>query len=112
MLFDGHSNKKTPYKSLISCAWYCDFLMRFLGCRSETQFTFCGGCGFVTWAEHSGFGDGEKIEYSGPLYESMKVSADEIKNPKAVRYGWEKVPDVNLFNQAGLPASPFRTDVE
>jgi sialate O-acetylesterase len=30
----------------------------------------------------------------------------------AVRYGWANVPDVNLFNRAGLPASPFRTDVE
>lgn len=104
---------------------------------------------------------GEKIEYSGPLYQSMKVdrgtiqlsfthaggglvakdgdlkgftiagpdkkfvpakavikgdkvivSADEVKSPKAVRYGWENVPDVNLFNKADLPASPFRTDVE
>lgn len=104
---------------------------------------------------------GEKIEYSGPLYESMKVnrdsielsfkhiggglvakdgelkgftiagadgkfvpakaviqgdlvvvSAEGVKSPKGARYGWENVPDVNLFNQAGLPASPFRTDVE
>ena len=104
---------------------------------------------------------GEKIEYSGPLYESMKadkekiilqfkhigtgliakdgplkgftiagkdktfvpakaeiqgstivVSADGITDPTAVRYGWANVPDVNLFNQEGLPASPFRTDVE
>ena len=104
---------------------------------------------------------GEKIEYSGPLYESMKVengkiilhfrhtgsglvakdgplkgftiagkdktfvpakaeiqgntvvvSADGIADPIAVRYGWDNVPDVNLFNLEGLPASPFRTDVE
>jgi sialate O-acetylesterase len=103
---------------------------------------------------------GEKIEYSGPLYESMKtaggkaeisfghiggglvakdgdlkgftiagadgefvpakaeiksdkvvVSAEGVSNPKAVRYGWENVPDVNLFNKEGLPASPFRTDL-
>jgi sialate O-acetylesterase len=104
---------------------------------------------------------GEKIEYSGPLYESMTaadgqitlrfkhvgggliakdgelkgftiagedknfvpaqakingssviVSAEGVANPKAARYGWSNVPDVNLFNQEGLPASPFRTDVE
>jgi sialate O-acetylesterase len=104
---------------------------------------------------------GEKIEYSGPLYESMSandgkiilnfthaggglvakdgplkgftiagedhnfvparaeiqgstiiVSAEGLTKPKAVRYGWANVPDVNLFNQAGLPASPFRTDVD
>ena len=35
-----------------------------------------------------------------------------IKKPVAVRYGWSNVPDVNLFNGEGLPASPFRTDTE
>jgi sialate O-acetylesterase len=34
----------------------------------------------------------------------------DMAEPKAVRYGWDNVPDVNLFNQEGLPASPFRTD--
>jgi sialate O-acetylesterase len=104
---------------------------------------------------------GEKIEYSGPLYDSMtakdgkiilsfkhvggglvakdgelkgftiagedkkfvpaqakiqgstiEVSAEGVTDPKAVRYGWENVPDVNLFNKEELPASPFRTDVD
>ncbi len=104
---------------------------------------------------------GEKIEFSGPLYQSMAakgdkialsfthtggglvakdgelkgftiagadgnfvpakavikgsniiVSAEGVAAPKAVRYGWANVPDVNLFNQEGLPASPFRTDVD
>jgi sialate O-acetylesterase len=32
--------------------------------------------------------------------------------PNAVRYGWANVPAVNLYNQQGLPASPFRTDVD
>lgn len=104
---------------------------------------------------------GEAIEYSGPLYDSMKVdsgkiilqfkhiggglvakdgplkgftiagadkkfvpakaeiqgdtivvSADGITEPIAARYGWANVPDVNLYNKEGLPASPFRTDLE
>jgi sialate O-acetylesterase len=104
---------------------------------------------------------GEKIEYSGPLYQAMKakgnkiavnfthvggglvakdgdlkgftiagadgkfvpakaeikganviVSAEGVTDPKAVRYGWANVPDVNLFNKEGIPASPFRTDVD
>ena len=104
---------------------------------------------------------GGKTEFSGPLYQSMKISGDkagitfthtgkgllakdgdlkgftiagadgnfvpaiaeihnnavivsskDVPEPKAVRYGWANVPDVNLFNQDGLPASPFRTDVD
>ncbi len=43
---------------------------------------------------------------------SIVVSAEGVVDPKSVHYGWEKVPDVNLFNQEGLPASPFRTDVD
>jgi len=102
---------------------------------------------------------GEKIEYSGPIFEGAEFSADAItlrfshlggglvapggvlkgftvldaqgvahpakaeiqgdavrvsttgiSNPKAVRYAWAHVPEGNLFNRAGLPASPFRTD--
>lgn len=40
------------------------------------------------------------------------VSASQVQHPVAVRYGWDYVPDVNLFNKDNLPASPFRTDVE
>ena len=43
---------------------------------------------------------------------TVVVWSDEIASPVAVRYGWANVPDVNLFNQEGLPASPFRTDCE
>jgi len=102
---------------------------------------------------------GDKIEYSGPLFASLKidgnravisfthtgsglmakdgdlkgftitgayqkfvpakaeivgdtvvVSSAEIPVPVAVRYGWDNVPDVNLYNKEGLPASPFRTN--
>jgi len=40
------------------------------------------------------------------------VSDKNIKKPVAVRYGWSNVPDVNLFNGDGFPATPFRTDPE
>lgn len=102
---------------------------------------------------------GERLEYSGPAFESFKVqggkaalrfthvagglvakggplvgftiagadnqfhparaqirgktvvvSNEAVPNPVAVRYGWANVPEGNLFNKAGLPASPFRTD--
>ena len=103
----------------------------------------------------------EKVEFSGPLFQSMKikghqvslrfthvdgglvakggplkgftiagtdkrfvpaqakiagdtivVTSDQVSAPVAVRFGWSNVPDVNLYNQAGLPASPFRTDMD
>ena len=38
------------------------------------------------------------------------VSSPEVENPVAVRYAWEADPVCNLYNAAGLPASPFRTD--
>ncbi|HWB52786.1 MAG TPA: sialate O-acetylesterase [Tepidisphaeraceae bacterium] len=38
------------------------------------------------------------------------VSAENIQQPVAVRYAWAQYPDVTLYNSAGLPAVPFRTD--
>lgn len=38
------------------------------------------------------------------------VSSPEVPFPVAVRYAWANNPDCNLYNGAGLPASPFRTD--
>jgi len=36
---------------------------------------------------------------------------DSVPNPVAVRYAWADNPEgANLYNKAGLPASPFRTD--
>jgi sialate O-acetylesterase len=42
--------------------------------------------------------------------DTVVVSSPEVKEPKAVRYGWANFPVVNLTNTEGLPASPFRTD--
>jgi sialate O-acetylesterase len=102
---------------------------------------------------------GRKVEYSGPVYESMKVEGDAVRvkfshaaglmakggdlkwfqvagsdgkfvnaeakvegdsavvrsasvsSPMAVRYAWDDYPEgCNLYNGAGLPAAPFRTD--
>lgn len=38
------------------------------------------------------------------------VSSDAVPAPKSVRYGWAANPVSTLYNEAGLPASPFRTD--
>ena len=42
--------------------------------------------------------------------DTVIVSSPKISKPVAVRYGWADNPIANLYNKAGLPASPFRTD--
>lgn len=42
--------------------------------------------------------------------DTVVVSSPEVAAPLAARYAWENLPTCNLFNAAGLPASPFRTD--
>jgi sialate O-acetylesterase len=42
--------------------------------------------------------------------DSVVVSSPHIPAPLAVRYAWGDSPECNLYNSAGLPASPFRTD--
>jgi sialate O-acetylesterase len=44
--------------------------------------------------------------------QNVIVSSPEVPVPVAVRYGWASSPRCNLYNMEGLPASPFRTDVE
>ena len=40
----------------------------------------------------------------------VTVRSAQVARPVAVRYAWADNPACNLYNQAGLPASPFRTD--
>jgi sialate O-acetylesterase len=42
--------------------------------------------------------------------DTVVVWSDKVAHPVAVRYAWASNPVCNLFNAAGLPASPFRTD--
>ena len=43
--------------------------------------------------------------------DQVEVSADSVRTPVAVRYGWSNAPvEINLYNVEGFPASPFRTD--
>ncbi len=42
--------------------------------------------------------------------EAIVVSAPEVPAPVAIRYAWSNAPTVSLYNAAGLPAAPFRTD--
>jgi sialate O-acetylesterase len=61
-------------------------------------FAICGAERKWVWAE-------AKIEDNQVI-----VWSDEVPAPVAVRYGWAGNPTCNLYNGAGFPASPFRTD--
>ncbi len=40
---------------------------------------------------------------------TVVVSSPTVAAPTYVRYGWSDTPECNLYNDAGLPASPFRS---
>ncbi|MEW6356015.1 MAG: sialate O-acetylesterase [Planctomycetota bacterium] len=64
------------------------------------QFAIAGEDRKFVWAD-------AKIEGK----DTVVVSSDQVAKPVAARYAWADNPEgCNLFNQEGLPASPFRTD--
>ncbi|MGO9095221.1 MAG: sialate O-acetylesterase [Bryobacteraceae bacterium] len=42
--------------------------------------------------------------------DTVVVQSKEVPDPKEARYAWQSNPAATLFNGAGLPAVPFRTD--
>jgi len=63
-------------------------------------FTIAGSDQTFHWA---------KAEITGK--NEVTVYSEAVDSPVAVRYAWADNPDdVNLYNSAGLPANPFRTD--
>jgi sialate O-acetylesterase len=62
--------------------------------------------GFVIAGEDRGW----KPARARIVQDKVVVSHPDVTRPVAVRYGWENFPVCTLYNGAGLPASPFRTD--
>ena len=42
--------------------------------------------------------------------DAIMVSSPTVPEPEAARYAWQSFPTATLYNGAGLPAVPFRTD--
>ncbi len=85
--------------------------------RAVLKFTHLGGGLVAKDGELKGFtiAGADKVFHPAKAVISGKtvvVSAEGVPAPVAVRYAWANVPEGNLFNRSGLPASPFRTDVE
>ena len=62
------------------------------------EFSVCGDDGKWVWADARIDGD------------CVIVSSPSVTKPKHARYAWQSNPKATLFNGAGLPAVPFRTD--
>ena len=62
--------------------------------------------------EFSVAGDDGKWQWADARIEgdAVIVSSQSVPDPKVVRYAWQANPEATLFNGAGLPAAPFRTD--
>jgi len=65
-----------------------------------------------TLAEFEIAGDDRKWYWADARIEgrTVVVSSPSVSNPREVRYAWQSNPAATLFNGAGLPAVPFRTD--
>lgn len=91
--------------------------MEIKGDRIEISFSDISG-GLVTSdgksvQEIAIAGSDKEFKWADTKIEGNKLIVwhDEIADPVAVRYGWADNPDdANLYNEEGLPASPFRTD--
>ncbi len=85
------------------------------------------GQGMRVWFDHAG----DELVAKGGALEGFEIAGDDRRFVKAdariegrtvvvsnsrvpapawVRYGWENAPVVNLYNSAGLPASPFTSE--
>jgi sialate O-acetylesterase len=105
------------YGEKIVCSGPIYDAMKVAGDKAWVSFSHVGGGLVAKDGALKGFTvagvDGKHVPATAEIKgDKVIVSAPGITEPKAVRYGWANVPDVNLFNKEGLPASPFRTDVQ
>lgn len=101
--------KKVEY----SGPWYRKLKVE--GSRIRLSFDHVGGGLTAKGDALKGFaiaGEDRKFVWADAAIDgqTVVVSAPSVPRPVAVRYGWDINPVCNLYNQAGLPAVPFRTD--
>jgi sialate O-acetylesterase len=89
--------------------------MKVTGDRVRLKFDHAKGGLVAKGGKPAGFaiaGEDHKFVWADATIdgETVIVSSPKIAKPTAVRYAWDSNPVCNLYNQAGLPAGPFRTD--
>ncbi|MCA9035091.1 MAG: sialate O-acetylesterase [Planctomycetaceae bacterium] len=67
--------------------------------RNPVGFAIAGDDKKFVWADATILQDGR-----------IEVSSKEVADPVAVRYAWADNPVCNMYDNAGLPLTPFRTD--
>jgi len=85
------------------------------GDKVRVHFTHVGGGLKVKGDELKGFAiaaaDGKFLWAQAAIDgDSVVVRSSSVPRPRFVRYAWADNPECNLYNDADLPASPFRTD--
>lgn len=86
------------------------------GSRMRVHFTSCGNGMEVRGESITGFtiAGADQVWHNAVARlaggDEVLVESPAVPAPMAVRYGWANYPVVNLWNSAGLPASPFRSD--
>ncbi len=89
--------------------------MKVKGSSIELSFNHVGGGLIAKDGKLTGFTIAGADQKFVPAEAEIKgnkiiVSSSSVAQPVAVRFGWENWPVLNLWNKAGLPATPFRTD--
>lgn len=57
--------------------------------------------------------DGKFVEAQATIEgNTVKVFAEQIKQPTFVRFAWDEAAQPNFFNKEGLPARPFRVSIK
>jgi sialate O-acetylesterase len=85
------------------------------GSSMRIKFSHIGGGLVLKDITPNGFaisGDGKSWQYGDAKIDgdTIVVSSAQVLQPTAVRYAWGDNPPISLYNKAGLPASPFKTD--
>ena len=105
-------NRKVTYSGPLYSSMEID------GNKIRLHFTHLGG-GLVAGGTAPGRLEGFEIAGANHKFvgayariegDTIVVQSNLVEHPLAVRYGWQSYPICNLYNQVGLPASPFRTD--
>ncbi len=86
---------------------------------SKVTVVFDTGCGDLVDKDKGDLPGFEVADSKGAFHpaaarlsgDAVIVSSPDVSHPTAVRYAWTGFPKVDLYNEAGLPATPFQETI-